>query len=756
MEFIEKQRQIESIVSKYDRKIIGEQARSLATEFGLQTSERNFEAIKQIEEEGRLLQIGIVGRVKAGKSSLINALLFDGKPVLPKAATPMTAALTIISYGKKLSAEVEFFSENDIENIRVEHDRYTNEEKKIFQEKYVQFKKRKLSKKKGLLGLAKSELSQEDDMECQKKAKKAARRELENNFALVSSFDQYEKIKSSGINVTSLKESCFELSTSNYSELSEKLLEYVAADSKYMPFTKSVHIKIPEKDLIDIQIVDTPGLNDPVRSREMRTRELLKLCDVVLIVSPAGQFLSNEDTNLMDRVTTKEGVRELFVVASQVDNSMFGDIKRDSEGDLCKALDLIVSQLSEHMHDTLLNLKNNSPEVGRTYDQLIDESKDKIIHSAGICQTLRSFWGERGEWDNAAQQAWDNLVRHYPDNFSDDNEVLSLESLKTLANTESVRNIFQSVRGKKEAILTRRKQEFVNAKMNSLRVYQKSLLDFVKRAYKELKVTDVDELRKQRSEFVKIREVASAHLNEDYFQLVDDLELELKDSLIKDLNRFYDKTAKDMDNAEETEIETHMVSDAPWWNIFNWKKHKEITTHVSVRTGAVRCAIEELISNIEDMVDVKAKKIIFDWKRAAPAKLISTLRQLVDDEYLEVYRIQQVIRKIFNKIVFPKISYSSQLPYSLSAAQGVLQNQSAENYMQASQRYVSELKAGVKKDIKNFVDAQLVVELKKINLPSEFFTDYDENLKDLESKLKEKEVTLDTYNRLLFELEGLN
>ena len=50
--------------------------------------------IDKIMEEGRDLRLGIVGEVKAGKSSFLNALIFDGEDILPKAPTPMTAALT--------------------------------------------------------------------------------------------------------------------------------------------------------------------------------------------------------------------------------------------------------------------------------------------------------------------------------------------------------------------------------------------------------------------------------------------------------------------------------------------------------------------------------------------------------------------------------------------------------------------------------------------------------------------------------------
>ncbi|MBP1542934.1 MAG: dynamin family protein [Oscillospiraceae bacterium] len=51
--------------------------------------------------EDRKLNIGVIGQVKAGKSSFLNTLLFGGKKVLPSAATPKTATLTKIEYSEE-------------------------------------------------------------------------------------------------------------------------------------------------------------------------------------------------------------------------------------------------------------------------------------------------------------------------------------------------------------------------------------------------------------------------------------------------------------------------------------------------------------------------------------------------------------------------------------------------------------------------------------------------------------------------------
>ncbi len=87
--------------------------------------------LKEMQDTDRNLKVGIIGRVKAGKSSLLNALIFEGVEVLPKAATPMTASLTVLKYAQNLSAEVEFYSQKDILELKNEHARYEREFQRI-------------------------------------------------------------------------------------------------------------------------------------------------------------------------------------------------------------------------------------------------------------------------------------------------------------------------------------------------------------------------------------------------------------------------------------------------------------------------------------------------------------------------------------------------------------------------------------------------------------------------------------------------
>ena len=145
MDIIRLNEKIEEFVNKHG---FDNDALALKREHAIQKSEEWQRTLDDLAEEGRVLKIGIIGRVKAGKSSLLNALLFDGNDILPKAATPMTAALTIMEYGEDVRAEVDFFTQKDIDEIKVKHDAYLqllNE--KIFQNKQ-EMEERALAKKK--------------------------------------------------------------------------------------------------------------------------------------------------------------------------------------------------------------------------------------------------------------------------------------------------------------------------------------------------------------------------------------------------------------------------------------------------------------------------------------------------------------------------------------------------------------------------------------------------------------------------------
>jgi len=754
MNFLERQKKIEEIVAKY-QDIIGADAKKIAGKLGISTSESNAEALKKIEDENRLLQLGIVGRVKAGKSSLLNALLFDGRTVLPKAATPMTAALTILSYGDKVSAEVEFFSKKDIDNIRRGYNEYIKEKNRLIEQYKMDQKKRKQKKLIKGVNLPVKNMS---ETEIEEKAIKKANRELKDKTELVVCYEQYEKIKQSGMSIENvIAKKNKNISADSLSALSKKLTDYVGANGKYTPFTKSVHIKIPDEKLKDIQIVDTPGVNDPVVSREEKTKELLKQCEAILIVSPSGQFINQDDIDLMDRITTKEGVRELFVVASQIDNQLFGHIKNDSNGDLHKALDLVVTQLAEHMHDTLVNLKNDLEKNGcsfHRFEQLIEESRNRVIHSSGISQTIINSWDSQEKWDNGVKTVWDNLKKNYPDYFSDKNRELSIENLKRLANIERVNQIIYKVREKKDEIFKKRKEDFIKAKNKSLDEYIQELLKCIETKISDINEADLEELKKEEAELKNLKSKMSTEVDFEYEKAIAELELSLKNTMIEQLNKYFKETKKKINSAKDNETIEREVSDSVWYKPWTWgDSHTEYDTYTTVFTGAVREALEDFTSNIENSVENKIKEVLLNWREATTERLIHHLRLELGDKNLEPYRVKQAILNVFAKISYPEVIYTGSLPDDLKKT-GTLKRSSAEEFLSSAYEYVSNLRSRVKKDINNYIK-KLIGDLKSIKISSSFIEEYQTALDELQKLIKEKEYSLDRLNRFRDELQTI-
>ncbi|MDE7376510.1 MAG: dynamin family protein, partial [Muribaculaceae bacterium] len=87
---------------------------------GLISNETFAEIVEKVESD--VLTIGIIGQTNSGKSTFLNALLF-GRPVLPISSTPMTAGLTVITYGVDAGLSVEFYSHYEWQEIVALSDR---------------------------------------------------------------------------------------------------------------------------------------------------------------------------------------------------------------------------------------------------------------------------------------------------------------------------------------------------------------------------------------------------------------------------------------------------------------------------------------------------------------------------------------------------------------------------------------------------------------------------------------------------------
>lgn len=745
MSIVDISSQLEELIVKNDLVNI---ASPLKNEYAISKSEELQKAISQIEDEGRVLKIGIVGRVKAGKSSLLNALVFDGEDILPKAATPMTAALTILEYSEETKAEVDFFTQNDIDDIEREYNSYIKQLASLVEKEYDKLKKIKL--KNPLKTVTKQEnLTDEEQKEIRQKAENRANKEMRKNDKLFSSCDQYEKIKESGVSLSEL-EKFKTIEADNAAELNRKLLEFVGANGKYMPFTKSVTLKLNQEGLRDIQIIDTPGVNDPVASREDRTKELLKYCDVVLVVSPSGQFLSSEDIDLMDRITTKEGIKEIYLVASQADNQLFGSEKEKGNAILGSVLNVIEDNLSNLQREVLTKQKEQYPEIGDTFDSLIN---NRVVLSSGISFGMIKSFDNQSAWDENTQKVWENLNKHYKDFFND--REIALANLEKLANINEITSIINCVRDKKDEILEKRKEEFVSTKLKGLLNYKKAIEKDINESVEKVKNSDIDEIRVQKEQMLIIQTKTTDAVNEEYFDIVESLEIEIKSRLNDKVNSYFKKSKKDIKDSEGSDTEEWEVSDSSWYNPFSYGRTKtKSRTFTTVKAGHIRNSLEELTDEIEYSIDQDSKEYIFNWKKTLYKSIVSALRTQADDNILDATLISKTIRAILNSVKYPDICYDGVFPKKLKKS-GTLKDHDAEHFIDEAGDYVSSLKSRVKTDIKSYVNS-LVDVLKGQNIGESIFVKYTKEIEKLESDIENKELSLDRYNHILKQLEAVN
>lgn len=520
--------------------------------------------LKEMQAEDRDLKVGIIGRMKAGKSSLLNALIFEGVEVLPKAATPMTASLTVLKYAQNLSAEVEFYSPKDIAELENEHERYVREFNKIVDEEVKKQKeKQSLSNrtKEGFKNLGKAfsrnksdEVPKErvlSDEEIVKRAERIAKNELEKDTKLVSSHDQCEKMKKSGsLNTKNLDP---RIQANSLEELNQKLLQFVGADGKYMPYTKAVQISLNNPNLKDLEVIDTPGVNDPIASREERTKALLKDCDVVFIVSPSGQFLTDSDMDLFDRVSNKEGLQEIYFVASQADSAVgsMSEVEKSNQH-LPTAFENAQKALSFQLNSIMGKLIQNYPNQREIFEKAI---KNGVILASGVCFSMYKDFKNQASWErNQKTEEYHNALRNlkdaYPDAFSSDDK--SKESLLFLSNMGAIEERLEKAAQRKEEIISQRLQDYAQSQANNLHNLITQLFQDLEDEKKRVKNADISAIKEQIEAYqnlsgnidMKFREV----YEEFILHFIKNIRVGLEETLKKAI-----RTAKTRSREEEEE-----------------------------------------------------------------------------------------------------------------------------------------------------------------------------------------------------------
>ena len=404
------------------------------------------------QEEGRNLRIAIVGQMKAGKSSFLNALLFP-IDVLPKAATPMTAALTRIGYAEKPYAEIEFYSVNDWDSINQAAEEY-----------HIQYR------------AIEQQLSQEEQESMPKSLfgnmKKIAPNKPKNIDPVIIQSQISEELRSCRelvdmahqLNLQKYLGTKKRIEASSLVELANELKNYVGSQGKFTAITKMFSIYINDERLHGIEIYDTPGFNDPVISRGQQTRTFLGQCDVVFLLSIVSQFLTVSDLRLLREQLTASGIdsKAVFLVGSQrdlvfrMDRQILTDAKLLAQRypvevrpqATISAMMQLLDKKIQQMTETQIKQHLNNPDLDEASKSLltvIQSTKPHLISALTwrIAEDLPNLSSE-------LQEQYDALCFDTSFNFN-------VEQLKQFSNIIELRQVIEQ---QKE-----RKQELTQAKV---------------------------------------------------------------------------------------------------------------------------------------------------------------------------------------------------------------------------------------------------------------------------------------------------
>lgn len=704
----------------------------LQKEHGIKTS-AEFEKDKaELEKAGRLLKIGILGRVKAGKSSFLNALIFNGESILPKAATPMTAALTVLEYAKTPSLSVDFYSDEDLSRIETLAKEFESELEKNTDAKINELKDKALSKGKEI-----------DELELKEKARKSALQELKGvQESIYACYQQYQQISQSQVSASE-RETNKDFQGS-LSEIRAKLKDYVGSSGKFMPFTKSITLRLDNEFLKDVQIIDTPGLNDPVPSRSARTNEILRECDAVLVLSPAGQFMDQNDVILVRKLAGS--VARIFVIASKGDSELYGSEKDKNGG--------ILNAVFEGIQNTLERSKNNALQKADVENNVLQRAlKEKMIVCASICAGIVAKRGEN--LDEMEIHTLNRLKEEYPNDFQGEK---MWENLSKLANIEALNAVFVELKKDKELILQERISGFLQSNDKALNAYKETLQDRVRQRIDALQKVDIDGLKARASALQEVKERGESVLDSEWNELCVKFCSDIRGILKDKQTEFFEKLEGQSQNEVGESIEkTHYLG------IF--EKNSYIVKQVNA--NAVINAIEKTCERLENLLNDETARAIQAWREKMPSTLLKALREEISDEFIDGFVFKKCLRDIFNKITYPSIKYSSQIPYSISGMSGILKdsaedswggfgddkvNYPATHFINEVSNFTRRFKQEVREDID-----KLANELSSVfafGFGKDMFQSLSDEIQSLQKDLASKALKLDEYKTLERSLEN--
>jgi len=185
--------------------------------------------------------------------------------------------------------------------------------------------------------------------------------------------------------------------------------------------------------------------------------------------------------------------------------------------------------------------------------------------------------------------------------------------LSLLGNIPTIKNILEEVRAEKDEIIERRKNDFIKAKMESLKEYKEEITKDIEQNIEKIESSDdIEEIKKQKNNLLKIKIETSEAVTWKYKDCIDKFRINLKENLNKEINNLFESTQETIYNFENNEKESYTYDHGFLSTKFGSDRYETRYNEVlKVKAIAVRGCLKKLIERIEDLISkrAEAKKI---------------------------------------------------------------------------------------------------------------------------------------------------
>lgn len=561
--------------------------------------------------ENRKLNIGVIGQVKAGKSSFLNSMLFNGQAILPKASTPKTATLTRIEYSPINKIEIEYYT---IDEWSVLEDNAL-----VDLEDEIYASSRELVKMVELAGI--------DPRELLSKGKETIE------------FESYE-------------------------ELLGKLNDFVGENGKYTALVKAVTLYLDKEELKEISIVDTPGLNDPIVSRTIRTKEFIEVCDVVFFLSQATSFLDNSDWTLLSTQLPQKGAKKLILIASKYDSALRDILRHKSDDD-----DIFGSIDSDNETDSFpeaINITKRKLRV-RAKKQVAlfvedlkrREARKELIDIISECETPLLISSMVYNMSNKSVEEYDieemnvyNALKEFSDNIQ--------EEICAIGDFTEIKDIFTESVLEKEQLLLKKSSSFIPTSIEELRGMLENIKEREKKRLAILSGSDMEEITTKKKEAEGQINSIKADINNLIGEVSANIETQ-KSLTIIELRKLSSEYSHISDKTGTmTKTGSYSVSTSKWYNPLSWGSSRtEYYTYqesysyldVSDALDNIHCFSNDVVNRLESIFSETAN--ISTLKRKLLGVIVNNFDTANGNYDASFFRI--ITEKTLNEIEFPII-----------------------------------------------------------------------------------------------------